>query len=108
MWLEILEYRDFHDITKAFVVVPEEGLRLFFDCPFDGSLDDYSSEFRVYRLTVSSLPTDWGWLAHEFGILIGSRKASDLEFTQQRGGASPWRTWPNCCLRRDTGSGCAT
>jgi len=51
-WLPI-QYRDFYDIPRAFVV-EREGATYFFDCPFDAALDEYPDLYHVYRLPPSA------------------------------------------------------
>ena len=47
-WLPI-QYRDFYDIPRAFVV-EHRGKLYFLDCPFSEDLDEYPSEYTVYRI----------------------------------------------------------
>ncbi len=47
-WFPI-RYREFYDFPRAFVVEHENDL-LLFDCPFSDDLDDYPTEFTVYRV----------------------------------------------------------
>jgi hypothetical protein len=44
-----IRYRDFYDIPRAFVVERLDDL-LFFDCPFDDTLDEYGTEFIVFKV----------------------------------------------------------
>lgn len=60
--IPILEYRDFYDIPRAFVIEPQRGMLLYFDCAFDEDRDDYADTFEVTVLRSterSSLPKDW-------------------------------------------------
>jgi hypothetical protein len=63
--MRILAYRDFFDLPRAFIVEPKPGLVLFFDCPFDDSIDDYPANYSVFclpRLDTSDLPDNWAQL----------------------------------------------
>lgn len=47
-WIPI-RYRDFYDFPRAFVAEQSDEL-FFFDCPFDDVLDDYKTEFIVFKI----------------------------------------------------------
>lgn len=48
-----IQYRDFHDVPRAFVV-EHEGDLLLFDCPFFEVIDDYGTEFTVFKIRKAS------------------------------------------------------
>jgi len=84
-WLTIT-YRDFYDLPRAFVV-EHHGEAFFFDCPFDEELDDYPSEFRVYRLPSNVAKQlnegSWGGLA-DSGQFLGSVPVTRVQFDQSK------------------------
>ena len=63
-WIDIVEYRDFSDVPRIFVIVVDERTFLF-DCPFDEQIDDYPDEYTVYELPhvrPDELLNDWSEL----------------------------------------------
>jgi hypothetical protein len=84
-WIPI-QYRDFHDVPRAFIV-EREGARFFFDGGFDETLDEYSERFRVYRLGVESSRVlesgSWHGLA-ETGILVAEIPVGSVRFDSTR------------------------
>jgi hypothetical protein len=73
-WISI-RYRDFYDIPRAFVV-EYMGKMLFFDCPFDESLDEYVDKYTVYcikdelRDGIDKIPwTDLARRSHRIGAV---------------------------------------
>ena len=50
-WLPIT-YRDFYDVPRM-ILVEYEGAFYLFDCPFHNEMDDYPSDFTVYRLELA-------------------------------------------------------
>jgi len=45
-----IEYRDFYDVPRVFIVSYENKTFLF-DCPFSEVIDDYPPEYDVYLMT---------------------------------------------------------
>jgi hypothetical protein len=84
---EIVAYRDFFDVPRAFLIEPRVGLLLFFDCPFDDSIDDYGLSYAVFSLPTlkaSELPANWGDLdAFKVGPLA-TVPISALHFDETR------------------------
>jgi hypothetical protein len=81
----MLEYRDFYDIPRAFIIEPQRQMLLYFDCPFDEDRDDYDDVFRVAVLRsneASSLPEDW----RKLDLLgsLGSIPVSAVHFDDTR------------------------
>ncbi len=59
-WYEILEYRDFSDVPRVFVLRSPSGRLVLFDCPFDEEFDESPQRFSVYRVPDTLLElTDW-------------------------------------------------
>jgi hypothetical protein len=84
-WLTIT-YRDFYDFPRAFVV-EHHGEVFFFDCPFDEKLDDYPSEFRVYRLpsNVAKQLTETSWVGlADSGQFLGSVPVTRVQFDNSK------------------------
>jgi hypothetical protein len=69
-----IQYRDFYDFPRAFIV-EHAGRTYFFDCPFDGRLDEYPDSFQVYELDPEFLRSgstgSWEGLAAK-GRLVGN------------------------------------
>ncbi len=83
--IPILEYRDFYDIPRAFIIEPQRGMLLYFDCAFDEDRDDYDDTFKVAVLRSterSSLPKDWGKL--DLLANIGSVPTTTVHFDDTR------------------------
>jgi hypothetical protein len=84
IWLPI-EYREFQDIPRAFVVNHETG-SYFFDCPFNDELDEYPDEFTVYKLH-EKVPLEnalfWNEL-HKYGKRIGSIRIEGVIFDESK------------------------
>jgi hypothetical protein len=78
-----MRYRDFYDIPRA-VVVEWGGQTWLFDCLYDYDVDDYESEYTVYRLPeevaekVDSVSwTDLGHLGERVGAVPTARVSFD-------------------------------
>lgn len=48
LWLDIVEYRDFHDFPRYLLVADPRQALWILDCPFDDRRDDYSNLYRVF------------------------------------------------------------
>jgi hypothetical protein len=86
-WQQVLAYREFFDIPRAFILEPITGLFLLFDCPFDDTSDDYSGTFNVYPLqiaTVEALPQDWRTLTARSQDSVGAVAVAEIEFDETR------------------------
>ena len=60
-WIDIVNYRDFYDFPRMFLVVVG-GRTFLFDCAFDDESDEYPAEYALYELSnvqVGALPHDW-------------------------------------------------
>lgn len=56
-----IEYREFYDIPRMFVV-PFAGMRFLFDGSFDSELDDYPADYKVYELPPNAdVPHEGSW-----------------------------------------------
>jgi hypothetical protein len=83
--IAIVEYRDFYDVPRAFIIEPQRHMLLFFDCAFDEDRDDYGDVFSVAVLRSaerSGLPEDW----RKLDVLanIGSIPISAVHFDDPR------------------------
>src|ERR1700682_486822 len=83
--IQMLDYRDFYDIPRAFIIEPHRQMLLYFHCPFDEDRDDYGDVFKVSVLRnneASSLPQDW----RKLDLLgnIGSIAISAVHFDDTR------------------------
>ena len=80
-------YREFYDLPRAIVV--HDGSRIiFFDCPFNESLDDYPPKYEVYLMP--NLPkkvwaSSWEHLAQQAIHRLGSVPVASVRFD------STWR-----------------
>ncbi|THJ24718.1 MAG: hypothetical protein CAF45_004045 [Nitrospira sp. CG24E] len=85
IWLQI-EYGEFHDIPRAFVV-NWNGESYFFDCAFSGAIDDYPDEFIVYKLrqNISRNGNTLPWTElHTYGERVGSVRTQDVVFDESK------------------------
>ena len=86
-WMPIAAYRDLYDVPRAFLVVPRQGVILFFDCPFDDSIDDYpgcDQVFAIEGLDLAELPRDWRLLSHLSKECLGGVPIAPLKFDNTR------------------------
>jgi hypothetical protein len=84
-WLPI-QYREFYDIPRAFVVDYRES-SFFFECPFDDELDDYPDFFAVFRLPkeVRDQIDNLSWAELSARLeRIGAIHADKVEFDQSK------------------------
>jgi uncharacterized protein YjeT (DUF2065 family) len=85
--MPIAAYRHFYDVPRAFLVELRPQYILFFDCPFDEAIDDYSACFEVFvieGLCVCDLPTDWKDLYSLNNERLGSLPSTALRFNATR------------------------
>ena len=83
--IKIAEYRDFHDIPRAFIVRLNSGRILFFHCPFDSDLDDYSSFYNVLLLPPGiTPPSDWRELTAVAEQQVATVRVSEMKFDARR------------------------
>ncbi len=85
IWLPI-EYREFHDIPRTFVVNDGTG-SYFFDCSFSDELDEYPDEFIVYKLheKVSHSGSTFPWNElHKYGKRVGSIRIESVIFDKSK------------------------
>lgn len=81
-----IQYRDFYDIPRAFII-EHEGRGYLFDCPFDVDLDDYPDHFQVYKVDLGPVRAigagSWEGLASE-GTLVGQIPIHLVKFDPTR------------------------
>jgi hypothetical protein len=83
--IPILEYRDFYDVPRAFIIEPQRRMLLYFDCAFDEDRDDYGDAYKVAVLRSaerSNLPEDWRKL--DLLTDIGSVPTAAVHFDDTR------------------------
>jgi hypothetical protein len=82
MALIAIQYREFYDLPRMFIVRYGAGTYLF-DCVFDEQADDYSTQYSVYRLPESAVPRErdasWAELAMK-GEDVGSVAVTSVRF----------------------------
>lgn len=80
-----IHYREFSDIPRIFTVRDVSGLYLF-DCPFDNAIDEYPSEYWVYRLPAATAIPDTGSWDHlsRGGVLLARIPTSDVTFDETK------------------------
>ena len=82
MQYEPIQYRDFYDVPRMFIV-QFNGKTYLFDCPFDEREDEYSTHYSVFLmppLDTADLTGDWRQLPTMAVQLIGKVLVSDVEF----------------------------
>ena len=85
IWLPI-QYGEFHDIPRAFVVNDGDE-SYFFDCVFSDAIDDYPDDFIVYKLDekVSLDRSDFPWRElRSHGKCIGSIRTQNVCFDDSK------------------------
>ena len=81
-WLDIIEYRDFHDVPRVFLV-DVDGRAFLFDCPFDEEVDEYPDEYGVYEMPSKFLlerPADWTGLSRQAVSYKGKVSVRQITF----------------------------
>jgi hypothetical protein len=77
-----IQYRDFWDIPRIFIV-EHQGHNFLFDCPFDEELEDYQNEYRIYLLPMLA-PDDfagsWGNLSRKAVSYLGEIPIGRVHF----------------------------
>lgn len=80
-WVPI-QYREFYDVPRAFIV-KRGGVLFFFDSGFGDNSDEYAPQFRVYRLG-THVPEDLGtssWHGlKSSGTFVGEVAVSSVRF----------------------------
>lgn len=83
VWLDIVEYRDFYDVPRTFVV-RRKGVVYLFDSVFDEDSDEYSSEYQVYRLQSTPEPgSNWSNLPAQ-GVYLGQVSVHHVTFDESK------------------------
>ena len=85
-WINILEYRDFYDVPRVFMVCFQAKLFLF-DCPFDEGIDDYPDEYEVFELPhdfTEHAPSDWRRIQSFASKHLGTVRLNEIEFDETR------------------------
>lgn len=80
-----IQYREFYDIPRMFVV-QYAGVKFLFDGSFDDKLDDYPSEYAVYALSSraqESMGGNWSELSRD-GRRITTIPTSQVTFDETR------------------------
>jgi hypothetical protein len=86
MQYEPIQYRDFYDVPRVFIV-RFNGKTYLFDCPFDESEDEYSTHYSVYvmpPLDTADLANDWRRLPTMAVQLMGKVLVSDVKFDESK------------------------
>lgn len=81
-WVDIIEYRDFYDVPRVFLVEFEGSVYLF-DSPFEDSIDDYGERYAVYEIAaniVENLPRDWTDISRQAVSCCGTVSIDDVTF----------------------------
>jgi hypothetical protein len=81
-----IQYRDFYDVPRMFVVV-HDGSQYLFEGSFDDQLDDYPDEYRVFllpNLTQDQLSGSWTDLTQRASRLVGKIPTRDVTFDRTK------------------------
>lgn len=81
-WTDILEFRDYWDVPRIFLVRHRDQLMLF-DCPFDEEIEDFLKEYRVYlmpELKAADLSGSWEFLASKAVRALGTIPVREVVF----------------------------
>lgn len=82
----IVQYRDFWDFPRIFLVSHEQSLFLF-DCELDEDVEDFSSEYKVFlmpELSEADLSGSWNKLSERAIRFLGEIPVSEVRFDQTR------------------------
>jgi len=77
-----IQYRDFYDVPRIFIVKYENST-LLFDSPFDDITDEYTQEYSVYLIhnpSKDDLQGDWKVLVSKAERLLGRVPVSKVQF----------------------------
>ena len=81
-----IQYRDFYDVPRIFIV-NHRGTLYLFDCPFDQDLDEYPNIYRVFVLpaeSCSDLSGSWDDLASRATAYLGEVPVKSVQFDSTR------------------------
>ncbi len=81
-----IQYRDFYDIPRVFVL-SWKGQTYLFDCPFNSASDDYSDHYDIYLipdLSTEDLAGSWNGLASRAISKVGEISTGDVKFDESR------------------------
>jgi hypothetical protein len=81
-----IQYRDFYDVPRIFVV-NHRGKVYLFDCPFDQDLDEYPEIYKVFVLpsdSYSNLSGSWDELASRASAYLGEVPVKSVQFDPTR------------------------
>src|SRR5437868_6141746 len=81
-----IEYREFYDLPRIFLVRAGAGTYLF-DCSFDVDTDEYSKNYKVFLmlpLAGEDLVGSWANLASRAEKFLGEIHVSEVEFDPTR------------------------
>lgn len=83
-WVDFV-YRDFYDVPRAIVFAHPSGRLLLLDSPFDSTVDDYPSVYRVYELPLDiPLSGFWQGLADRAIAALGAVPIDAVLFDPSR------------------------
>jgi hypothetical protein len=81
-----IQYRDFYDVPRMFVVA-HHGAQYLFDGSFDDEIDDYPDEYRVFilpNLTQEQLSGSWTDLTRRASRSVGKIPTRDVVFDRTK------------------------
>lgn len=81
-----IQYRDFYDVPRIFIV-NHRGTLYLFDCPFNQDLDEYPDIYRVFVLpaeSCSDLSGSWDDLASRATAYLGEVPVKSVQFDSTR------------------------
>lgn len=82
-WLDVVEYRDFYDVPRMFVL-RHAGTTYLFDSAFDDESDEYKPDYEVFKLPgIPGGNSDWSNL-RALGEFVGRVPVSQVEFDETR------------------------
>jgi hypothetical protein len=85
-WIDIVQYRDFWDVPRIFLILQRDQL-LLFDCAFDEQLEDYPDSYTVYcmpNLTEEDLSGSWRPLPAKALSTLATVPIDDVVFDPTR------------------------
>lgn len=81
-----IEYRDFYDVPRIFVV-SHGGSQILFECRFDDDLDDYAETYKVFLMPPQErldLGGSWEHLSESATKFLGEIPVNAITFDETR------------------------
>jgi hypothetical protein len=81
-----IEYRDFYDVPRMFLV-SHDGAQFLFECRFDDDLDDYADAYKIFLMPPREkldLEGSWEHLSESATKFLGELPVNAVTFDETR------------------------